>query len=139
MLVYLDTCIVIYAVEGQPPFQTRAVHHITLLQAAGHRFAISDLAKCECLVKPLGTSDGSLLLTFEKFFLAPNLKVVPLTDSVYRRAANIRCGFRYAAGNRYSLPDAIDLAAAVESGCEMFLTNDNRLDGFSDLTVVILP
>ncbi len=39
----------------------------------------------------------------------------------------------------FSLPDAIHLAAAVESGCEMFLTNDNRLDGFSDLTVEILP
>ena len=139
MLVYFDTCIVIYAVEGQPPFQARAVNHIAVLQAAGHRFAISDLAKSECLVKPLALSDGLLLLTFERFFLAPNLKVVPLTNSVYRRAANIRSGFRYAAGKRYSLPDAIHLAVAVESGCEMFLTNDNKLDGFSDLTVEILP
>jgi hypothetical protein len=41
MLVYLDTCIVIYAVEGQAPFQQRAQSHIGALEAAGSRFLIS--------------------------------------------------------------------------------------------------
>jgi hypothetical protein len=32
MLVYLDTCIVIYGVEGPAPFDVRARTHIALLQ-----------------------------------------------------------------------------------------------------------
>ena len=48
-MVYLDTCIAVYAVEGQPPFQQRAQAHITSLQAAGERFAVSDLTKLDAL------------------------------------------------------------------------------------------
>ncbi len=33
----------------------------------------------------------------------------------------------------------IHLAAAVEAGCEVFLTNDFRLARFTDLTVEVLP
>ena len=43
MLYYLDTNIVIYAVEGQSPFQQRARNHIAALEAAGHRFVVGDL------------------------------------------------------------------------------------------------
>ena len=43
MLYYLDTNIVIYAVEGQPPFQQRARNHIATLENAGHAFVISEL------------------------------------------------------------------------------------------------
>jgi predicted nucleic acid-binding protein len=38
----------------------------------------------------------------------------------------------------FKTPDAIHLAAAVVAGCEVFLTNDHRLDRFSDLTVEIV-
>ena len=53
MLYYFDTNIVIYAVEGQPPFRQRARNHIAALENAGHHFVISDLTWTECLVMPL--------------------------------------------------------------------------------------
>ena len=40
---------------------------------------------------------------------------------------------------RFKTPDSIHLAAAVESGCQLFLTNDVRLNRFTDLTVEVLP
>lgn len=43
MLYFLDTNIVIYAVEGLPAFQQRARNHIAALESAGHRFVVSDL------------------------------------------------------------------------------------------------
>ena len=49
MLYYLDTVVVIYAVEGDAPFRNRALTHISQLEAAGHRFAVSDLTHTECL------------------------------------------------------------------------------------------
>lgn len=138
-MVYLDTCIVIYAVEGQLPFQQQAHTHIAALQAAGHRFAVSDLTKCECLVKPLGMGNGPLLLDFERFFLARNLVVIPLTTAIYQRAARIRGVYSTPSGKRYSLPDALHLAAAIEFGCDSFLTNDHRLAGFPEIIVDVLP
>ena len=139
MLFYLDTCIIIYAVEGQPAFRQRAQAHIAALESAGHRFLISELTHTECLVKPLGAMDGALLLEYATFFLGPNLISIPLTAAVHERAALIRGRYRYTTNKSYSLADALHLASAVESRCERFLTNDLRLSAFPDLTVEVLP
>ena len=41
MLYYLDTMIVIYAVEGNVADQQRALNHLATLEQAGHRFVTS--------------------------------------------------------------------------------------------------
>ncbi|MBA4064941.1 MAG: hypothetical protein C0501_14755 [Isosphaera sp.] len=58
MLYYLDTVVVIYAVEGVAVNQQRATNHIGALERAGHRFAVSDLTRTECLVPVLGPGAG---------------------------------------------------------------------------------
>ncbi len=139
MLYYLDTCIVIYWVEGPAPFDIRVRNYLAALQAAGHRFAVSEFTRLECLVKPLGLNDGALLFDYEQFFLAPDLTFLPLKAPVFERAANIRGIHRYGNGRRFSVPDSLHLAACVQAGCDIFLTNDHRLAGFTDLTVEVLP
>ena len=44
MLYFIDTNIVIYAIEGQPALQQRARNHIAGLEAAGNQFLVSDPA-----------------------------------------------------------------------------------------------
>lgn len=139
MTTYLDTCIFIYWIEGPAPFDNRVRTHLATLQAAGHRFAVSEFTRLECLVKPLGLADGGLLLDYERMFLAPNVTFVPLKAPTYERAANIRGIHAYASGKRYSFQDALHLAAAVQAGCTSFLTNDLRLQGFPDITIDVLP
>jgi predicted nucleic acid-binding protein len=56
-----------------------------------------------------------------------------LTTAVVDRATVIRGRYRF------KTPDALHLAAAIEAGCQTFLTNDARLGGFPDLTVEALP
>src|SRR4051812_17303759 len=109
MLIYLDTCIFIYWVEGPAPFDVRTRTHLATLQAAGHRFAISELTRLECLVKPLGVGDGALLLDYERLFLAPDVMFVSLTAPVFERASHIRGVHAYASGKRYSVLDALHL------------------------------
>ena len=58
MLYDLDAVIVIYAVEGNPADQQRALDHMAVLEQAGHRFAISDLTCTECLVPVFGPGGG---------------------------------------------------------------------------------
>jgi predicted nucleic acid-binding protein len=60
------------------------------------------------------------------------------------RASAIRGGHAYPATppaqpKRYGLADALHLAAAIESGCDVFLTNDNQLASFPDITIEVLP
>jgi uncharacterized protein len=133
MLYYLDTNIVIYAVEGQAPFRQPARNHIAALENAGHRFVISELTWTEHLVMPLRTGDGPLLLDYQRFFLGPNLTTVSMTPAVYHRAALIR------ATHHYGLADSLHLAVAVEYRLDRFLSNDNRLASFPGIVVEMLP
>jgi hypothetical protein len=54
----LDTVIVIYAVEGNPADQQRALNHLAALEQAGHRFAIGELTRTEHLVPVFGPGSG---------------------------------------------------------------------------------
>jgi predicted nucleic acid-binding protein len=70
---------------------------------------------------------------FDGFFDLPDVRLAPLTSAVYDRATVIR------AKHGIKTLDAIHLAAAVEGGGGLFLTNDIRLSSLSDMTVEVLP
>jgi uncharacterized protein len=133
MLVYLDTVICVYAVEGTASFQARARARLAAMRAAGDEPAISDLTWLECRVKPIRLGDATALADMEAFLTAADVVRVPMPTAVYERACRIR------AIHNYKLADALHLAAAVESGCGLFLTNDQRLRSFPDITVEVLP
>lgn len=133
MLYFLDTNIVIYAIEGQIALQQRARNHLATLEAAGHRFLISDLTWAECLVIPFRNADGSLMLDYERFISGPCVTIASVTPAIYRRAAAIR------GVQRFGLADSLHLACAVENRCDRFLTNDQNLRGFPDIPVELLP
>jgi predicted nucleic acid-binding protein len=144
MLYYLDTVIVIYAVEGNPADQQRALNHLASLEQAGHRFAISELTRTECLVPLFGIGGAQRLWDFFRFFHGSNLRTIHLTAAMHDRSSALRGGHTYPAvppaqPKRYGLADALHLAAAIESACDAFLTNDNQLAGFPDITVEELP
>jgi len=144
VLYYLDTVIVIYAVEGNPDDQQRALNHLAALEQAGHRFAISELTRTECSVPVFGPDGAQRLTDFHRFFHGPNLRTLGLTASICARAGAIRGGHAHPAippapPRRYGLADALHLAAAIEHGCDVFLTNDDQLADFPDITIERLP
>ena len=133
MIVLLDTNVVIYAVENPPSFGPRANAHLKTLRSAGHDFMISDLTRMECLVGPLRAGNTLLESDFRTFFTAAGMQVVPVSPAVCDRAALIR------ATTRFKPMDSLQLAAAVEHGANVFLTNDTRLSAFTGITVEVLP
>jgi len=133
MIVFLDTNIVVYAVEGVPTFGIRSQVRLASARAAGDSFMVSDLTRMECLVGPLRSGDAVLEAQFRAFFALPEVQVVPISAAVCDRAAVIR------AATRFKPLDALQLAAAVEHGANVFLTNDTRLHTFTGLTVEVLP
>jgi predicted nucleic acid-binding protein len=132
MLVYLDSVIVIYRVEGAPPFRARATARLAALTAAGDQAVVSDLTSLECRVKPIRLGDAALLADFDAFLGAADVVRVPITSAVYERATNIR------AHHNFKLGDSLHLATAVEAGCQKFLTNDSRRSRFTGLAVEVL-
>jgi predicted nucleic acid-binding protein len=95
MLVYLDTVLCIYAVEGASSFQARARARLATMRAAGDQPAISDLTWLECRVKPIRLGDATALADLEAFLTASDVVRVPLPTAVYERACRIRAVHNY--------------------------------------------
>jgi predicted nucleic acid-binding protein len=145
MRYYLDTVVVIYAVEGAAVNQLRARNHLAALERAGHRFVVSEFTRLECLVPTFAPGAAQRLLEFLRFFHTAVRQTVLLTAAMHDRAAAIRGAHRYPAATastplkRSGMADALRLAAAIESDCDRFRTNDNQLAGFPDIAVEVLP
>jgi predicted nucleic acid-binding protein len=128
--VYLDSCIVIYLIEGSPP--NRAAVEATLQTHRPTTTVISDLVRLECKVGPLRRDDRALLQRFDGFFASALM--VPLGPAVYDLAAELR------AQHHIKTPDALHAAAAIFHGCDEFWTNDRRLAALeSRIALRVLP
>ncbi len=132
MIIFLDTNIVIYTVEYPPVLGPKAMAHLTSSRNRGDSFMVSDLVRMECLVGPLRSNNLVVRSDFRNFFAAPGVQVVAIAPEVCDRGAMIR------ATSRFKPMDALQLAAAVEHGANVFLTNDIRLNSFTALTVEVL-
>jgi predicted nucleic acid-binding protein len=131
-MVFLDASVVIYFIEQPPHWGPVATARITALLAGGEQLAVSDLVRMECQVGPRKSGDAVLLAKFTTFFTSPDVQVFPISGPVCDRAAAIR------ATHGFKPLDALHLAAAVEHGCTLFLTNDARLARFPDINVAVL-
>jgi predicted nucleic acid-binding protein len=132
MILFLDTNTVIYVVEGNPAFAPKVALRLAAAQSAGGSFMISDLTRMECLVGPLKTNNTAVEASFQAFFARSDVQVAAITAAVCNRAAHIR------AAHNFKPMDALQLAAAVEHGANVFLTADARLASFTGLTMEIL-
>jgi len=125
LVIYLDTAPLIYLIEHVPQYSDLVAQRL----AATETLVVSDLSRLECRVKPMRDGNAALLEEFDRFFNESVSEIVALTREVIDRATEIRS--RYG----FKTPDAIHLAAANLANCELFLTNDPRLNRFTELQI----
>lgn len=126
MRVYLDSAPIIYLVEDILPYTSALVSR---LSAPNVIQVCSELSRLECRVKPIRDGEEALLAAFDSYFREIVNEVLPLSRQALERATLLRAryGFR--------TPDPIHLAAAIDSGCDLFLTNDSQLARCQEITV----
>jgi predicted nucleic acid-binding protein len=93
----------------------------------------SELTLLEVLVGPLKTCVSALEMDYERFFVCPGIRLLPVTSSILRAGARLR-----AASSSLRTPDAIHAATAGPLGCTLVLTNDVAFRRIPSLPVVIL-
>lgn len=114
-MIYLDSCILIYAVED---FGDRGDRVREALSETSSIVTVSPLVIHECMVGPYRARD--LELRDHYLELLERLESVDLDLDVFLRAAELR------ANTGLRTPDALHLAAAQHAGCEVLWTNDHR-------------
>lgn len=123
MRVYIDSCLLIYAVES-PATAGAPVLKAVADSPDGIRFAVSGLVWTECLVKPLRLGNKALSESFGDTLA--EFEQLEFTQDVFIRAAELR------AAHWLRTPDALHVACAVIHGCTEIWTNDTRLAKLSD-------
>ena len=146
MLYYLDTVIVIYAVEGgcsQPAAGTESPDHARTNRPPLRDQRV-DLAR-GVWSGFLGQAAASGFRSFFRFFHGPNLRTLGLTAAMHTRASTIRGGHRGSGTPTRSaaavpgLPTPSISRLRFSLGCDVFLINDNRAGNFADITIEVLP
>lgn len=126
MKVYLDSCILIYRVEGTEDFSRSVADAVR--SAPDSEFCISDLVRLECLVHPIRHKDAPLRQLYEAQFQL--LTCLPLDAEAYDLAAELR------AETRLKVPDALHAAGAIRNRCNELWTNDGRFQELGDRLAV---
>ena len=126
MRIYLDSAPLIYLVENIAPYASALATRLTVPDTIQ---VCSELSRLECRVKPIRDGETALLAAFDSYFTGIIGEVIPLSRQVIDQATELRARYDF------KTPDAIHLAAAITSNCDLFLTNDHRLNKCTEIAV----
>lgn len=121
--IFLDTNFFIYLIEGSGPRAARTRHLLEAFCARKDEIFTSVMTLGEVLVIPLKKGDSALAQRYREMFHRSGITVIPFIEQAAETFARIR------ASSAIRPPDAIQLATAGTAGCDLFLTNDDRLTG----------
>ena len=120
--VALDTAVFIYFIEEDPRFLPLIDPLFREADDGTRELVTSALTLLEVLVVPFRVSNRAVADRYEALLTrSRGIRLVALTQDQLRTAAQLR------ATTGVKTPDALQLAAAIDAGCQTFLTNDRRL------------
>lgn len=129
--LFLDTAPVIYFVERNPEFVNRVDPIFEKLESE-ITAVVSAVTVAECLVGAMRLGLTELEQVYLNVAAREDVMFVESTIAIAREAARVR--FQY----NFQLPDALQIATALEANCEAFLTNDTQLKRMTELKVLVV-
>lgn len=131
--VYLDTNVFIYLLNGTPGF---AEPCLALLQACAQGLIqglTGDLTLAELLVQPLRRNDAAAVAAVRELLVE---------DGAITLLSHDRTAFEHAAALRarhgLKLPDALQLATALQAGAVCLISNDRQFPALPDINCISL-
>ncbi len=129
--IVVDSVPIIYLLEDHAEFAPRYAPLFERAETRHYELVISTVTLVEVLTGPLRAADSALAEMYRAALTSPpTWRVVDLNPSIAHRAAQIR------ARSRLRLPDAVQMATALETSSIALVTHDrdfssSALDAFS--------
>ena len=132
-VVGLDTMLFIYAMEARSSYLPFLKPIFYSIEKGLIKAVTSIITLIEVLIKPLKDQNMPAVKSY-KFLLNnfPNLTMVTIDHHVAEKGAELKA--RY--GIR--IPDALQVASAIENRATTFLTNDHNLKKVKEIEIVVL-
>lgn len=125
----VDTAPWIYLLENHPVFAPKFAGLFETASRGEIELALTTVTLAEILTGPYKTGQTALAKRFEA--VLSTYRVVPLTASVASLAAQMRAQYRL------KLPDAVQLASALDIGAAALVTHDRDFSTIQGLPVLV--
>ena len=131
--LFLDTVPIIYYVENHPNYYELTQVIFDGIDEGLLLGVTSPISLSECLVYPYKL--GLIALAQDFIYLivdGENINFVLIDEDIGNLAAQMRARYNL------SLTDALQIATAIQSNCDAFLTNDLQLKRVNELSILVI-
>lgn len=128
---FIDTSPFVYYLQQIETYSN--ITSIFLRKYIDSDFITSSVVIMEYLVFPYRENRKDLSDAFKSFLREMDIKTKSINDKTADIAAKIRAKYKSLKGM-----DALNLATAIENGCNIFLTNDKQLKQVTEINVVVI-
>ena len=129
--IFLDATPVIYFIQQDENFFEQTKQIFKFIKEKNFKIISSDVVTAESCVYAYRQKNFDWLDAFDNLMKFLNVEIIHTTEEIARKTSKIRAEYK-----SFETPDAFNLATAVLSDCEIFLTNDKRLKKFDEIKVV---
>lgn len=120
--VFVDTAPIIYYLENSSLYMDSIKIFFAKCIEENIQIVTSAITIEEYLVFPYNSGKIELADNFKRFIKYMNIEVVNINSEIAEQGAKIRGKYK-----NFKAMDALQIATAVVSQCDMFLTNDKQL------------
>jgi len=131
--LYIETAPLIYYLEENPTYVARMDTIVEYIETSSVEAISSVITLTEILNHPIRLGRTDLEQAYQSILLnTDTFRLLPVTVKIAQSAARLRA--------QYNLrtPDALHLATALESACDVLLTNDLGLKRIQEIRILIL-
>lgn len=132
--VFVDTAPFIYFIEkdsNNPQYYEKVKAFFKYGYDNDKRFVSSVITMEEYFVFPYRNKAYSLIDMFNRLVATTDMEIVEINQEIAKKAAQIRAEYK-----GFKAMDALQLATACLSGCDLFLTNDKQLKQFKEIKCI---
>lgn len=131
--IFLDATPIIYFIQHNEIHFEKTAKIFSFFSEADLKIISSDIVTAESCVHAYRNNDVEVLNNFAGLMELLNVKILHTSEEIARKTSKIRAEYK-----SFETPDAFNLATAVISGCDIFLTNDKRLKKFDEVKCVMV-
>ena len=128
-MVFVDTSPFIYYLQHNDLYYSDM--KLFWERYADCNYVTSSVTITEYLTYPYCHNDLKMIDAFYSFIDGMDIKIRSIDKEIAEKAAKIRAEYRF-----FKTMDALQLATACITGCDLFLTNDKQLRQFGEIRCI---
>lgn len=134
--VFVDTAPFIYYIEGSvenPKYSDKMEKFFRISYETGIELVSSVITVEEYKVFPYRMKNYEYIESFDRLVHVLDIDIMNISNRIADKAARIRAEYK-----GFKAMDALQLASACLTGCDLFLTNDKQLRQFKDIKCITM-